>query len=94
MSENTGNPSPTTLTLATTTEALAQLSRLVKHLRSLGVAQYAMADLTLSIAIDEPPEFQPEMPPAPAKEAKRGKDGLTAADQEMLYGWVDGSLRE
>jgi hypothetical protein len=98
MSESGTSPRPTTQTLseATTSEALAQLALLVKHLRSLGIAQYALGDLTLSITLDDPaeaalPEFVPEPPPA---EVKRGKDGLTRSDQELLYGWVDTDLRE
>jgi len=90
------SPKPNTQTLseATTSEALAQLALLVKHLRKLGVAQYALGDLTLSITLDDPaeaalPEFVPEPPPA---EVKRGKDGLTRDQQEALYGFVESDL--
>jgi hypothetical protein len=75
------------LAAATSTENLARLTTLVKHLRTLGIVQYSMGDLTLSVLPDEPPpDFVPELPPKVDDEPKVRHDGLTAEDQLELYG--------
>jgi hypothetical protein len=80
-----------TLAAATSIENMGRLATLVKHLRTLGIVQYSMGDLTLSVLPDEPaPDFVPELPPKAGveveEETKVRHDGLTAEDQMELYG--------
>ncbi len=74
-----------------------QLDKLIEHLRSKGVVSYKGPDLDdaqveLVLLPSEPPAPEKDKPKKSVEErlegVKRGADGLTAEQQEDLYGAV------
>lgn len=62
-----------------------QMKELIRFLRMMGVTSYSTPQL--SLILGEEPMLDVALDTAPkSRETRKGADGLTAEDQELLYG--------
>jgi hypothetical protein len=77
---------------------LDQMGQLVAFMRERGIYKVKNGDFEMEIVLTFVPPVanqpEPEAKSEPVKEPKRGKDGLTAEDQEALYGRVMSDTKE
>ena len=63
-----------------------ELKELIRFLREQGVVSYTSPQLSLVLGPEMQEESQAIDNAEPVKQARRGADGLTAEEQELLYG--------
>lgn len=66
---------------------IGEVEEVVATMRRLGISRLRLEGLELDLG-DEPAPRELAPAKAESKEAKRGKDGLTAAEQAELYGTI------
>lgn len=64
----------------------SEMQEVVRAMRELGVLSYSKDGMKIILGPEVPATSTPETEMQAAAQLKKGKDGLTAAEQQALYG--------